>query len=159
MRGFSYIEIIITVAILALLATAAVPYLELTTTRQKEADLNRNLREIREAIDRYKRASDEGHIPRLLEDSGYPKRLEDLSDGIEDAQDPKKNKIYFLRRIPRDPMYPTESESAENAPAAKTWGKRSYDSPPDQPQAGKDVFDVYSLSEQKGLNGILYNQW
>lgn len=95
MRGFSYIEIIITVAILALLATAAVPYLELTTTRQKEADLNRNLREIREAIDRYKRASDEGHIPRLLEDSGYPKRLEDLSDGIEDAQDPKKIKSIF----------------------------------------------------------------
>ena len=154
MRGFSYIEIIITVAILALLATAAIPYVELTTTRQKEADLRRNLREIREAIDLHKKASDEGRIPRQLGDSGYPRQLEDLVNGVADATDPQGKKIFFLRRLPRNPMFSEESETA-----VQTWGKRSYDSPPDKPQTGVDVFDVYSLSEQKGLNGIPYNQW
>lgn len=154
MRGFSYIEILVTVAILALLATAAVPYVELIVKRQKETELRRDLRDLREAIDAYKRASDEGRITKLIEESGYPKRLEDLVNGIADAKDPQKKKIYFLRRLPRDPMFPSGEE-----PAAKTWGKRSYDSPPDNPREGADVFDVYSLSEQKGLNGVPYNQW
>jgi len=154
MRGFSYIEILVTVAILALLATAAVPYVELTVTRQKESELRRDLREIREAIDAYKKAVDEGRITKQIEDSGYPKLLEDLAAGVEDAKDPLKKKIYFLRRLPRDPM----SQAAEGT-ATKTWGKRSYESPPDQPREGADVFDVYSLNEQKGLNGVPYNQW
>lgn len=154
MRGFSYIEIIITVAILALLASVAVPYVELITTRQKETDLRRNLREIREAIDAYKTASDEGRIIKQVEDSGYPKSLEVLAEGIEDAKDLKKKKIYFLRRLPRDPM-----SNDSRLTNAQTWGTRSYDSPPDRPTPGVDVFDVYSLSPQKGLNDIPYNQW
>ena len=155
-RGFSYIEILITVAILALLATAAAPYVELTMVRQKETQLRRDLRQIREAIDAYKKASDEGRIPKELGASGYPRRLEDLANGVEDGKDPLKKKIYFLRRLPRDPMYPAGDEPVA---AAQTWGKRSYDSPPDQPREGEDVFDVYSLSSTKGLNGIPYNQW
>jgi len=152
--GFSFVEILATVAILALMATAAVPYLELVVTRQKESELRRDLRQIREAIDEYKKATDEGHITKLVNESGYPKRLDDLVEGVADAKDPAKRKIYFLRRIPRDPMFPNG-----DVPAAQTWRLRSYDSPPDQPREGADVFDVYSMSEQKGLDGVPYNQW
>ena len=154
LRGFSFVEILATVVILALMATAAVPYLELVVTRQKEAELRRDLRTIREAIDAYKKATDEGRIPKLIDESGYPKQLEDLVNGVVDAKDLTKRKIYFLRRVPRDPMFPTADVTA-----VRTWGLRSYDSPPDQPREGADVFDVYSMSEQKGLDGVPYNQW
>ena len=154
LKGFSFIEILATVVILALMATAAVPYLDLVVTRQKEAELRRDLRTIREAIDAYKKATDEGRIAKIPGESGYPKRLDDLVNGIEDAKNPAKRKIYFLRRLPRDPMF-----SNPDVPAVKTWGLRSYESPPDQPREGDDVFDVYSLSEQKGLDGVPYNQW
>ena len=153
-RGFSYVEILVTVAILALMATAAVPYWELVVTRQKETELRRDLRMMRDAIDAYKKATEDGRIPKLASESGYPKRLEDLVSGIEDARDPAKRKIYFMRRIPRDPMF-----ADTEVPAIQTWRLRSYESPPDQPREGVDVFDVYSMSEQKGLNGIPYNQW
>lgn len=153
-RGFSYVEILATVAILALMATAAVPYWELVVTRQKETELRRDLRMMRDAIDAYKKATEDGRIPKLASESGYPKRLEDLVNGIEDARDPAKRKIYFLRRIPKDPMF-----ADADVPAIQTWRLRSYESPPDQPREGVDVFDVYSMSEQKGLNGIPYNQW
>jgi general secretion pathway protein G len=73
---------------------------------------------------------------------------------VPDAKDPGKRKIYFLRRLPRDPM----SQDSTLA-AAETWGKRSYESPPDSPQAGDDVFDVYSRSQVVGLNGIPYDKW
>jgi general secretion pathway protein G len=136
------------------MATAAVPYWELVVTRQKETELRRDLRMMRDAIDAYKKATEEGRIPKLASESGYPKRLEDLVSGIEDARDPAKRKIYFLRRIPKDPMF-----ADADVPAIQTWRLRSYESPPDQPREGVDVFDVYSMSEQKGLNGIPYNQW
>lgn len=152
--GFSYIEIIFTVAILALLATAAVPYGELVVTRKKETELKRSLRDIRTAIDAYKKAADEGRVTKLLDESGYPHSLDDLVTGVEDLTDPNKKKIYFLRRLPRDPMFPIQDEKP-----ALTWGKRSYDSDSEFPQEGVDVFDVYSLSQQKGLNGVPYNQW
>jgi general secretion pathway protein G len=153
-KGFSFVEILATIAILALMATAAVPYWELMVTRQKESELHRDLRLMRDAIDAYKKATDEGRIPKVANESGYPKRLDDLVNGVEDAKDPAKRKIYFLRRVPRDPMFPDVE-----VPAIKTWRLRSYESPPDQPQEGVDVFDVYSMSEQKGLNGVPYNQW
>ena len=152
--GFSYIEIIFTVAILAILATAAVPYSELMVIRKKEAELRHSLREIRTAIDAYKKATDDGQIAKLLGETGYPHSLEELVMGVENIKDPQKRKIYFLRRLPRDPMYPEQSESP-----ALTWGKRSYDSEPEFPQPGVDVFDIYSLSQQKGLNGVSYSQW
>jgi general secretion pathway protein G len=111
------------------------------------------LRQLREAIDAYKQASEDGHIARLADQSGYPHSLRVLVDGVEDARDPKKRKIYFLRRIPRDPMFP------EQIAAEQTWGLRSYASPPDNPRAGEDVYDVYSLSGANGLNGVPYREW
>jgi general secretion pathway protein G len=87
-------------------------------------------------------------------DSGYPKKLEDLAEGVEDQKNPKKEKIYILRRIPRDPLNADPTLSA-----AATWGKRSYASPPDDPKEGDDVFDVFSLAQGKGINGQPYRDW
>ena len=154
MKGFTLIELVITVAIVAILASIALPLNELVAQRAKEQDLRRSLREIREAIDAYKDASDEGRINKRPGDSGYPKRLQDLVEGTEDQKSPKKDKIYFLRRIPRDP-FATERELAP----ADTWGKRSYASPANEPRDGDDVFDVFSLSTETGINGRPYKEW
>lgn len=153
-RGFTFIELIITVAIVAVLAAVAFPLGEVVQQRIKEQDLRNALRQIREGLDAYKRAADEGRVKKDIGDSGYPKRLEDLVEGVEDLKDPNKARIYFLRRLPADPM-----ASRPDLPSAQTWGKRSYESPPERPQEGKDVFDVYSLSTRKGLNGVPYNLW
>lgn len=153
-RGFTYVEIIFTVAIVALMATAIMPYVELSVTRKKEAELNHSLRQIRTAIDAYKDAVDDGVIAVDADKSGYPPSLEILVEGVPNAKDPRKRLIYFLRRMPRDPM-----NTDKTIPPAQTWGTRSYDSPADEPKEGEDVFDVYSLSKQKGLNGIPYNEW
>lgn len=153
--GFTLIELLITVALIALLATMVVPVGELAVQRGREQELRLALREIRSAIDAYKLASDEGRIPRKADESGYPKTLDLLVQGVPDAKSPdKQRRIYFLRRLPRDPL-----ADDPNLSAAETWGKRSYKSPPENPQAGEDVFDVYSLSEGTGLNGIPYRQW
>lgn len=153
-RGFTLVELMIVVAIMAILASSAMPLYELTAQRDREKELRVALRQIREAIDVYKRAVNDGRIARKADESEYPRKLEDLVVGMPDAKDPEKRKIYFLRRLPRDPMSSDSSLSA-----AETWGKRAYESPPDDPQEGDDVFDVYSRSEQTGLNGIAYDKW
>jgi general secretion pathway protein G len=153
-RGFTLIELVITVAIVGLLATAAMPLAELTVKRGKEQELRAALREIRTAIDAYKLASDQGHIEREADASGYPPALDVLVTGVEDSGSPDKRKIYFLRRLPRDPLFPDGSEDA-----ARTWGLRSYASSPDSPQAGDDVYDVYSLATGKALDGSAYRDW
>ena len=153
-RGFTLIELVITVAIVALLASVALPVSELAVQRTKEQELRRTLRQVREAIDAYKQASDEGRIRKSVGDSGYPKKLEDLAEGVEDQKSPKKDKIYFLRRIPRDPLNADPTLSA-----AGTGGKRSYASPPDDPKEGDDVFDVFSIAQGKGINGQPYRDW
>jgi general secretion pathway protein G len=153
-RGFTLIELIVTVTIVALLAGAAVPLAELTVKRTREHELQVALRQIREGIDAYKRAWDDKKIARAANETGYPKSLEQLVNGVTDITSPTKAQIYFLRRIPRDPTYPDAG-----APAAATWGKRSYASPPDNPQEGADVFDVYSLSADVALNGVPYREW
>jgi len=152
--GFTLIELVITVAIVAILASVAMPLNELVVQRSKEQDLRRALREIREAIDVYKQASDEGRIQKRVGESGYPRKLADLVEGAEDQKSPKKERIYFLRRLPRDPLA-TEPGIA----AADTWGKRSYASPPDEPKDGDDVFDVFTLAPGKGINGRPYREW
>lgn len=152
-RGFTLIELVVTVAIVAVLASIALPLNELVAQRAKEQDLRRALRDIREAIDAYKQASDEGRIRKKVGESGYPRQLAELVEGVEDQKDPKKARIYFLRRLPPDPF-------AEAGPApANTWALRSYASPPDDPREGEDVFDVYSRSAAVGINGRPYRDW
>ncbi len=153
-RGFTLIELLITVAIVAILASIALPMSQLVVQRNNEQKLQDGLQQIRGAIDAYKQAVDDGHIAKEVGGSGYPGSLRVLVDGAEKIDDPKKSKIYFLRRIPRDPFYLDAS-----VPAEQTWGLRSYESSPDAPQEGADVFDVYSLSDAIGLNGIPYREW
>ena len=154
-RGFTIIELVITVAIVSLLATAVLPSAQLMYQRERETEMRSSLRTIRDAIDAYKRAWDMGHIKRELEKSGYPPSLQILVDGVDDAASQKEGvKIYFLRRLPRDPFWPDAT-----APAADTWGLRSYASPLDDPQPGDDVYDVYSRSSRIGLNGVPYRDW
>ena len=152
--GFTLIELVVTVAIVAILTSIAMPLNDLVVQRNKEDDLRRTLREVRQAIDAYKQAHDDGRILKKIGESGYPRKLDDLVDGVPDQRTPNKDKIYFLRRIPRDPLHTNSSVAA-----AETWGKRSYASPPDEPREGDDVFDIYSLAVGKGINGRWYREW
>ncbi|WP_074928675.1 type II secretion system protein [Nitrosomonas eutropha] len=153
-RGFTLIEMMVVVAIMGILASAAMPLGEMVAKREKEQALRTALRQIRTAIDVYKQAADEGRVEKKADETGYPRKLEDLEIGVDDTKDPDKKKIFFMRRLPRDPLFPDS-----DVMAAETWGKRSYASSPDHPEEGDDVYDIYSLSEKVGLNGIPYNQW
>jgi len=153
-QGFTLIELVITVAIVGVLAMLAAPLLEVTAQRQKEAELRTSLRQIREAIDAYHQAVLDKRVESSVDASGYPPDLESLVEGVPDITKPDKPMIYFLRRLPRDPMNPDGDLTA-----SETWAKRSYDSPYDWPSEGEDVFDVYSRSEAVGLNSVPYNQW
>lgn len=152
--GFTIIELVVTLAIVGILASAALPLAELAVRRSKETDLRQALREIRTAIDAYKAATVDGRVAKAADATGYPPSLDVLVAGVDDAKDPGKRKIYFLRRVPRDPFH-----AEADATAIETWGKRSYESSPDNPRPGKDVFDVYSTSEGTGINGVAYREW
>ncbi|MDD3352656.1 type II secretion system protein [Zoogloea sp.] len=154
MRGFTLIEMVVTVAVVAVLAAMAVPVAELTAQRARESELRLALRQIRGAIDDYKRLADEGRIARAADGSGYPPRLAELVHGVPDARSADGRRIYLLRRIPRDPFV-TDPE----IDPVDTWGLRSYASPPDAPRAGADVFDVHSRAPGRGLNGVPYQEW
>jgi general secretion pathway protein G len=153
-HGFTLIELLVTLAIVAVLATVTLPVAQVAIQRGQEQELRYALREIRHGIDAYKRASDEGRIPKIAGTSGYPKDLDILVEGIPDQHDPKRNKIYFLRRVPRDPFNP-DTNGSESA----SWGKRSYASEASDPQEGEDVYDIYTTSSKVGLNGVLYRKW
>jgi general secretion pathway protein G len=152
--GFTLIELLVTLAVLSVLAMMALPVAQTSVQRHREQELRSALAEIRTAIDAYKRASDEGRIRREAGSTGYPPALAVLVEGVDDRRDPGRRKIYFLRRIPRDPMLADTTTEA-----AASWGLRSYRSPPDDPQEGDDVYDVYSKSQATGLNGTTYRSW
>jgi general secretion pathway protein G len=146
--GFTLAELVMVAAILTSLSLLAMPVVKFTTQRSKEMELRQDLRDLRAAIDQYKRFSDQGLLPVDLGTEGYPKDLDSLVKGVELVGQVDR-KMKFLRRIPVDPMT-----------GKKQWGLRSYQ---DEPEAtstgGEDVYDVYSLSQGVGLNGIAYRKW
>jgi general secretion pathway protein G len=147
-RGFTLIELIITVTIVAILTALAVPLARNTIKREKEVALKQELREIRTAIDKYKDLSDRGIIQVKLGTEGYPESLNVLVEGVQMTGAVDK-KVKFLRRIPEDPM----TNSME-------WGMRSYqDDPKSQRWGGQNVFDVYTKSDGTALDGTKYKDW
>ena len=157
-RGFTLVEMVVVVAIVGILAAAAQPLLALSARRQQELTLRQSLRALRNAIDAHKAAASEARIPVPPGASGYPPSLDVLVDGVATsasgaASGTAMSKVYFLRRMPRNPL------ADAGLPAAQTWALRSYDSPPDAPRPGRDVFDVYVDSDQRGLDGSAVREW
>ena len=155
-RGVTLIELVVTMVILAVLASLVLPSAQLTARRSKELELRADLRVIREAIDNYKKYYDkavaQGNITPSLDVSGYPKDLKELVDG-KDFGGLTKYKMKFLRRIPQDPFHPVEGDDAP-------WGLRSYEDDTDSRSwGGEDVFDVYSLSDETAIDGTKYKDW
>ena len=147
-QGFTLIELIVTVTILAVLVGLALPLTRNTIKRERETELRQALHEMRIAIDKYKEASDRGQIQQTLEGEGYPAKLEDLVEGVAVVGQVDK-KLKFLRRIPVDPM--TNSQD---------WGMRStQDDPKSNSWGGQNVFDVYTKSAGTALDGSKYSDW
>lgn len=153
-RGFTLVEMMVTLTLMAILATAALPVLEKQVQRQKEEKLELALRQIREAIDSWYDVSKEGQIDVSPDDTHYPPDLTALVKGVQDKKSPNEKKIYFLRSIPRDPFCDCDEKSAE-----QTWRIRSYKNPPGDYSPGSDVYDISSSSRATGLNGVPYAQW
>ena len=144
--GMTLLELIIACAILMVLSSAALPIAKYTIIRQREAELHRDLREMRDAIDRYKDAADRNQIRVEVGSEGYPPDLETLAKVVNLSGD---RKIRFLRKIPVDPM----TGRAE-------WGLRAVQDDPDSTSwGGKNVFDVYSKSTGTALDGTRYSDW
>jgi general secretion pathway protein G len=150
--GYTFVELLVVVTILIVLASAVMPLVRVTVQRQREAELRRVLRELRTAIDGYKDAVDQGAISNLdvrAGSEGYPPDLETLVEGVEAANDATGRKLKFLRRVPIDPM------TGNNE-----WGMRSYQDEPDsRTWGGGNVYDVYSKSDGTGLDGSKYSDW
>jgi len=151
--GFTFVELLVVTALVAILASAIMPLARVATQREREIALRRSLREIRTAIDHYKDAADAGQIPPTsisTGSEGYPPDLETLVVGVDSAGDANSShKLKFLRRIPIDPMT-----------GSPEWGLRAYEDKPDSKSwGGQDVFDVYSKSDGTGLDGTKYADW
>ena len=150
-RGVTYLELVATAAILVILASAILPMGQVAVRRQREIELRRALREMRQKIDLYKQAVDQGQIGGTdvkLGSEGYPPDLDTLVKGVKRVGAVDR-KLKFLRRIPVDPM----TNTAE-------WGLRCYQDEPDSSSwCGDNVWDVYSKSTAKGLDGTNYNTW
>jgi general secretion pathway protein G len=155
-NGFTLIEISVALAIMSVLMLGAIPVYRAEQVRTKEKELRASLIQIRQALDDYKRAAEEGKIAKPAGSSGYPENLVVLARGVSKLGSPKPEWIYFLRNLPRDPF---AAEELLALPAALSWDTRAYSSPPDAPVAGTDVFDVFSKSKKIGMNGVPYNKW
>lgn len=153
-RGFTLIEMMVTLALMGTLAAAATPLVQHYHQQRQEEALRIALREIRTAIDSYKQATVDDRIAKKSDASGYPPTLNALVEGVVDKQSPNGAKIYFLRRIPRDPMCECEGRKDE-----ETWRLRATDQPPGEFSGGKDVYDISSSSGATGRNGVPYAQW
>ena len=148
-RGFTLVELILTITILAIIVGMAIPLARNSIQRQKEQDLRYALREMRVAIDKFKAASDANQIQVTLDGGGYPAKLQDLVDGVPKVGGAPDQKWKFLRRVPVDPM----TNSTE-------WGLRSYqDDPKNKSWGGQNVFDVYTKSNGTALDGTKYGDW
>jgi general secretion pathway protein G len=147
-KGFTLAELVMVAAVLVILASVTLPIAKFTARRTKEMELRAALREMRYAVDEYKRFSEMGLIPIDLGTEGYPAELEILVEGVEVVGQVDK-KLKLLRRVPLDPMT-----------GEREWGLRSYQDEPDSTSwGGENVYDVYSLSEGVGLNGVPYREW
>ncbi len=151
-NGFTFIELLVVTTILLILASVVMPMARVTVQRQREAELRRALREIRTAVDKYKDAVDNGLIGSVdvkVGSEGYPPDLETLVEGVSVANDASGRKLKFLRRVPIDPV----TGSSE-------WGMRAYGDKPDSTSwGGSNVYDVYSKSQGKALDGTKYSDW
>src|ERR1700719_1268582 len=146
--GMTLLELIIACATLFILSSAALPIAKYTVVRQKEAELHRELREIKDTIDRYNDAADRNHTPVEIGSEGYPPDLETLVKVVQLGASSDR-KIRFLRRIPVDPM------TGQNE-----WGLRAVQDDPDSTSwGGKNVFDVYSKSQGVAQDGTKYSDW
>jgi general secretion pathway protein G len=150
--GYTFVELLVVTTILLILASAVLPLAQVTSQRQREAELRRSLREMRTAIDRFKDAVDQGQIGAVdieAGSEGYPPDLETLVEGVAVAGDASGGRLRFLRRIPIDPM----TNSTE-------WGMRSYQDRPDSTTwGGQNVYDVYTRHGGTGLDGTRYRDW
>jgi general secretion pathway protein G len=153
-RGFTLLELLVTLAILASLSVIVVPVAQVQVQRSKEQQLRLALAQVRTVIDAYKKAADEGRFARDIGSTAYPKTLQTLVDGVDDQRDPKRRKLFFLRRIPRDPF-----NEDSDLPDAAPWGLRAYASEASNPLEGDDVYDILSKSLLTGLNGIALKRW
>jgi general secretion pathway protein G len=150
--GYSFVELLVVTTIILILASAVQPLARVTIQRQKEVELRRALRDMRDAIDKFKDAADQGMIPATelkAGSEGYPPDLDVLVDGVSVANDASGRKLKFLRRVPIDPMT-----------GEADWGKRAYQDKPDATTwGGQNVFDVRSLSTGTALDGTKYSDW
>jgi general secretion pathway protein G len=150
--GLTFVELIVAMAVLAIVASAVIPLARWDEKRRREAELRAYLGVMREAIDQYKKYSDEGMIQQTdVEQFGYPRSLEEMVEGVEvgDPQSPERKKLKFLSRIPVDPMT-----------GLPEWGIRSYQDDWDSESwGGENVYDVYSLAPGRALDGTMYREW
>jgi len=147
-RGFTLVELMATVTIMAILVGMAIPLARNSIKREREIELRNHLHDMREAIDKFKEASDLGQIEKPNDTEGYPQTLDQLVDGVQLIGQAGKN-VKFLRKIPTDPM--TNSTD---------WGMRSYqDEANSQSWGGQNVFDVYTKSEGTAFDGTRYKDW